>query len=70
MLDQTRVGDLDDPPTPEALAAKSQQVNRLLEAALSPHVWQSTLAVDAELSRLCRSLYPPFVRYRQRRRAA
>ena len=70
MLEQTRLGDLDDPPTPEALAEKSQQVNALLEAALSDHVWQSTLAVDAELSRLCRSLYPAFVRYRQRRRAA
>lgn len=70
MLEQTRVGDLDDPPTPEALADKSRQVNALLEAALSEHVWRSTLAVDAELSRLCKRLYPAFLRYRQRRRAA
>ena len=70
MLEQTRLGDLDEPPTPEALADKSRQINELLEAALSSHVWQSTLAVDAELSRLCKSLYPAFLRYRRRRRAA
>jgi len=70
MLEQTRVGDLDHPPTPEALAARSRQVNGLLEATLEPRVWASTLAVDAELSRLCKSLYPAFLRYRQRRRAA
>ena len=70
LLPQTRVGTLDDPPTPEALAEKSQLVNRLLEENLPPNVWSSTLAVDASLTRFCRGLYPEFLAHRSRRRAA
>jgi hypothetical protein len=69
LLDQTRVGDLDDPPTPERLADAGREVNALLEAALPADVWSSTLAVDAELTRFCRGLYPAFARYRRRRLA-
>ncbi|MDG1479834.1 MAG: radical SAM protein [Myxococcota bacterium] len=67
---QTAIGTLDAPPSPAALADKAATVNGLLEANLSEKVWQSTLAVDAELTRLCRSLYPALRAYRRRRGAA
>jgi MoaA/NifB/PqqE/SkfB family radical SAM enzyme len=67
LLDQTRVGDLDNPPTNEELEAKAASINGLLERSLPPLVWESTLAVDAELTRLCRSLYPLYRRHRSRR---
>lgn len=70
LLGQTRCGDLDDPPSPEVLSAKAAEINGLLETTLAPRVWSSTLAVDAELTRLCRSLYPAYRRYRDARRAA
>lgn len=65
---QTQVGTLDDPPSPEALAARSAQVNALLEGALPPGVMASTRAVDAELTALCTALYPAYLRARQARR--
>lgn len=70
LLGLTRVGTLDDPPSPEALAAKAAEVNTLLQERLPPRVWSSTLAVDAELTRLCRRLYPHYARYRAARKAA
>jgi MoaA/NifB/PqqE/SkfB family radical SAM enzyme len=68
LLGQTRCGSLDDPPSAEVLEAKAREVNGLLERSLPPRVWASTLAVDAELTRLCRSLYPHYARYRAARR--
>jgi hypothetical protein len=68
LLDRTRVGDLDHPPTPEQLAGAGREVNGLLEAALPGEVWTSTLAVDAELTRFCRGLYPAFARHRRQRK--
>ena len=72
-LDDTRArticGTLDDPPSAVALAAKAREVNPLLEEVLSPRAWQSTQAVDAQLSALCRELYPGYLAYRRRRRA-
>jgi MoaA/NifB/PqqE/SkfB family radical SAM enzyme len=68
LLDQTRVGTLDDPPTNAELEAKAASINGLLESSLPPKVWSSTMAVDAELTRLCRSLYPHYRRYRAKRR--
>lgn len=68
LLGETRVGTLDEPPSREAIEAKAAAINGLLEHKLPPRVWQSTLAVDAELTRLCRSLYPAWVRDRARRR--
>jgi sulfatase maturation enzyme AslB (radical SAM superfamily) len=70
LLPQTRVGTLDDPPTPEALREKAESVNALLERALPPEVWRSTLAVDAELSHFCRRLYREYAAYRRRKRSA
>lgn len=70
LLVETRCGTLDDPPTPEALARSSRAVNGLLERSLSLEVWRSTLAVDAELTRMVRALYPAFVAHKKRRRAA
>ncbi|MCB9682733.1 MAG: radical SAM protein [Alphaproteobacteria bacterium] len=70
LLDTTRVGDLDHPPSNDELEAKAATINDLLQRSLPPRVWQSTMAVDAELTRLCRSLYPAYRRYRAARQAA
>lgn len=69
LLVETRVGTLDDPPSKAVLEAKAREVNDLLQHRLPPRVWESTQAVDLELTRLCRSLYPHYVRYRARRAA-
>ncbi|MBW2524662.1 MAG: radical SAM protein [Deltaproteobacteria bacterium] len=69
LLHATRVGTLDHPPGPEMLEEKAEAVPELLERALDEATWHDTQAVDAELSRLCRSLYPDFLAYRARRRA-
>lgn len=66
----TQVGTLDHPPTPAALAAKTAQVHPILRAALSDRVWESTMAVDAELTRMCRSLYRDYLAHRRRKHAA
>lgn len=66
----TVVGTLDDPPDPATLQASAQRVNALLHDALPPRVWESTQAVDAELSRLCERLYPEFFAWRARGRGA
>jgi MoaA/NifB/PqqE/SkfB family radical SAM enzyme len=70
LLGETRVGDLDNPPTPEALEERAAQINGMLERKLPPRVWESTQAVDAELTRLCRSLYPEYLRHRKLKKAA
>jgi MoaA/NifB/PqqE/SkfB family radical SAM enzyme len=70
LLDETRCGSLDAPPSPEALEAAEKRTNALLAERLPPRVWASTQAVDAALSDLCRKLYPHYVRYRARRQAA
>ena len=69
LLDETRCGTLDDPPSAEEIAARAASVNAMLEARLPPRVWASTQAVDAELTRLCHRLYGPYRRHRARRRA-
>jgi len=70
LLGVTRCGDLDAPPDAATLEAKAREINGLLETSLPPRVWSSTLAVDAELTRLCRSLYPAWRRHRERRKDA
>lgn len=69
LLDETRCGDLDRPPTPEALASKQHEVNALLERTLTPRVWSSTLAADAALTRFCRRLMPRWAEARRARAA-
>jgi len=69
-LSATRVGTLDDPPSLEALEGKAREVEALLEKELPADVWRSTRAVDAELTRFCRALYPEFAAYRRKRKAA
>jgi sulfatase maturation enzyme AslB (radical SAM superfamily) len=66
----TRLGDLDSPPSWEAVARGERETRELLERVLPERVWQSTLAVDRELTRFCRGLYPAFLGYRKQRRAA
>ena len=65
----TCVGTLDTPPTPRALADKTAQVHPILRAALTDKVWDSTMAVDALLTRMCRSLYRDYLAHRARKRA-
>jgi sulfatase maturation enzyme AslB (radical SAM superfamily) len=69
LLAETRCGDLDAPPTAEALATKQTEVNALLERALAPRVWSSTLAADAALTRFCRTLMPRWIEARRARAA-
>jgi hypothetical protein len=68
LLDVSRIGSLAQPPTAEAVAAKATEVERLLPQLVPPDIWQSTQAVDEELTRFCRGLYPEFLAYRKRRR--
>jgi hypothetical protein len=70
MRELTQLGDLDAPPTAEALALHARRTTDLLAERLPANVWQSTLAVDAELSRFCRALYPDYARHYRQRRAA
>ncbi len=68
LLEQTRIGSLDDPPSAEALAAKGAEVNGLLERALAPGVMAATRRADLELSRFCRGLYPSYLAHRAQKR--
>lgn len=65
-----RVGTLSDPPDPATLAARSAEVNGALERALPPEILRATRAADAELTRLCRRLYPAWKLWRAGRGAA
>lgn len=65
---QTAVGTLDQPPDPDALRARAVVVNELLQQALEPRIWQSTLAADAALTELVRSLYRPWLQMKRARR--
>jgi hypothetical protein len=62
---RTQVGDLDAPPTRHELEQRAAAVNGMLQEALSADIWSSTLAVDSELTRMCRGLYKDFARYRE-----
>lgn len=70
LRERTRAGTLDEPPSPEALARKSVEVNGLLRAAVGEAIWAATEAVDAELSALCRRLYPAWAAWRRARAEA
>ena len=59
------LGDLDAPPTRHELEQRAAAVNGMLQEALSADIWSSTLAVDSELTRMCRGLYKDFARYRE-----
>ncbi len=65
--ERTRVGTLDDPPTPEALALAAARVPALLAEVYPPDVLASTTAVDRALTRLCDRLYPAYFRARAAR---
>ena len=67
LLSQTKVGDLEQPPTLEALQESASQMNALIQQHIPEHIWQSTLAADAELTRFCDVLLPKFLAYRQLR---
>ena len=66
-LHETKVGDLDHPPTADELEEGAKRVNQMLHEELPPHVMESTRRVDEELTRFCRGLYAPFAALKQRR---
>ncbi len=66
-LQQTRLGDLRAPPSPEALARAAAAVPALLERSLSPAILSATRRVDAALTALCQRLLPGFLTFRRRR---
>jgi hypothetical protein len=68
--DRTAVGTLDDPPSPEALAAAAARVPALLDEVYTPDVMASTAAVDRVLTRLCDRLYPAYFAARDARAAS
>ena len=70
LREQTRAGTLDDPPAVADLAARASETNALLQSALPPRVWASTLAVDQLLTRLCRRLWPRYLAMRAARARA
>lgn len=63
---QTRVGNLDAPPSRAALEEAAHRVRGLLESSLPPRVWESTLRADQALTRLVDELWPA---WRARREA-
>jgi hypothetical protein len=67
---RTRVGTLDDPPAPSALEGKARETNAMLAESLPPGIWDSTLAVDRELTRLCRRLLAAYLERKRRSHAA
>ena len=69
-LHRTRLGDLRDPPSPEALARAAAAVPALLERSLPPDILSATRRADAVLTALCRRLLPRFLALRRRRRIA
>lgn len=69
LLDSTRAGSLDDPPSPEVLARSAAALPRLLEERVPAPILESTRAVDAALSAFVRGLYPAYLRAREQRRA-
>jgi hypothetical protein len=66
LRDATAAGDLDHPPSPGALDAAAARVPALLEASIGPELLAATAAADAELTRLCNRLYPPYFAMRAR----
>jgi pyruvate-formate lyase-activating enzyme len=68
LLAATRLGSLDDPPSLAALTAQGETMTSKIAQLLPPGIWESTLAVDRELTRFCRGLYGDFAAYRRRRR--
>ena len=70
LREKTKVGDLDDPPTPERLTEGAKQVNALLKDSLNERTWESTLQVDHALSDFCKRLYPHWIRYKREQDAA
>ena len=48
--------------------ARRRIMGRLIAEVLPPGIWESTLAVDRELTRFCRGLCGDYAAYRRRRR--
>ena len=67
---RTQVGDLVNPPTKQQLDQRAKEVSAMLEHELSEKIWASTMAVDRQLTRFCKQLYPVYGAYRKRRSAA
>jgi hypothetical protein len=68
LLAETRVGDLDAPPSLAALTARAAAMPALLAARVPEPIWRATVAVDEALGRLCRGLYGDWVVHRKPKR--
>ena len=68
LLEVTRVGSLDEPPSVAALTTQAAAMRSRIAEVLPTEIWESTLAVDRELTRFCRGLYGDYAAYRRRRR--
>ncbi|MEC7986781.1 MAG: radical SAM protein [Myxococcota bacterium] len=68
LREQTKLGDLDNPPTKQAVIKKAEEINSILASSLPPNVWSSTQKVDAGLTQFCTQLWPHFLRYRKKKK--
>jgi sulfatase maturation enzyme AslB (radical SAM superfamily) len=62
---KTQVGSLANPPTLEKLLQRGKTMNSIIQEAVTPRIWESTLAADQELTTFCKELMPAFVTYRK-----
>lgn len=67
---RTVVGSLDEPPSPEALRERAEQVRGMLAEVLPERVWESTLSADAALTELVQELTPAWLAHRRARQRA
>ena len=65
---ETTVGTLSDPPSRTQIETAAANVNALIQSTVPARIWKSTLAADAELTKLCEHLMPYFLRYKQSRK--
>ncbi len=68
LLDLTRVGTLAEPPAAAVVDAQVEATRSAIADALPREIWDSTIAVDRELSRFCLGLYGDWAAYRRRQK--
>lgn len=65
--DSMCLGTMDSPPTLRAIVEGARAFEESIGSYFSPTIWSSTLRADAELTRFCRTLYPAWRQWRERR---